>query len=80
MTWQGVTVTAWDVCLAMAKNGLLAKPTHDDIIRLAPALTVNEQQVCPRPRFTSFERICNLSYHVFVQCRQVLVCMHICHA
>jgi acetylornithine/succinyldiaminopimelate/putrescine aminotransferase len=29
----------------MAKNGLLAKPTHDDIIRLAPALTVNEQQV-----------------------------------
>ena len=27
-------VTAWDVCLAFAKNGLLAKPTHDDIIRL----------------------------------------------
>lgn len=38
-------MTAWDVCLAMAKNGLLAKPTHDDIIRLAPALTVNEQQI-----------------------------------
>ena len=38
-------MTAWDVCLAMAKNGLLAKPTHDDIIRLAPALSINAQQV-----------------------------------
>lgn len=39
---QGKTVTAWDVCLRMAQNGLLAKPTHDDIIRLAPPLTINE--------------------------------------
>lgn len=35
----GRTITAWDVCLEFAKNGLLAKPTHDDIIRLAPPLT-----------------------------------------
>eukprot|EP00286_Rhodomonas_abbreviata_P026550 CAMPEP_0181311132 /NCGR_PEP_ID=MMETSP1101-20121128/12966_1 /TAXON_ID=46948 /ORGANISM="Rhodomonas abbreviata, Strain Caron Lab Isolate" /LENGTH=444 /DNA_ID=CAMNT_0023417827 /DNA_START=24 /DNA_END=1358 /DNA_ORIENTATION=+ len=42
---NGVTVTAWDVCLEMAKNGLLAKPTHDDIIRLAPPLTIDEAQV-----------------------------------
>jgi ornithine--oxo-acid transaminase len=42
---KGRTVTAWDVCLEMAKNGLLAKPTHDDIIRLAPALNITEAQV-----------------------------------
>ncbi|KAJ1468413.1 hypothetical protein T484DRAFT_1855300 [Baffinella frigidus] len=38
---NGKTVTAWDVCLRMAQNGLLAKPTHDDIIRLAPPLTID---------------------------------------
>lgn len=42
---KGRTVTAWDVCLQLAKNGLLCKPTHDDIIRLAPALTINETQI-----------------------------------
>lgn len=42
---KGRVVTAWDVCLEMAKNGLLAKPTHDDIIRLAPPLIINEAQV-----------------------------------
>ena len=41
----GKTVTAWDVCLRMAQNGLLAKPTHDDIIRLAPPLTINKQGI-----------------------------------
>jgi len=41
----GRTVTAWDVCLEFAKNGLLAKPTHDDIIRLAPPLTSNEADI-----------------------------------
>ncbi len=29
-------ITAWDICLALAANGLLAKPTHNDIIRFAP--------------------------------------------
>lgn len=41
----GRTITAWDVCLEFAKNGLLAKPTHDDIIRLAPPLTSNEADI-----------------------------------
>jgi ornithine--oxo-acid transaminase len=37
--------TAWDVCLKMKDNGLLAKPTHDHIIRFAPPLVINEEQV-----------------------------------
>jgi ornithine--oxo-acid transaminase len=36
---------AWDVCVAMAKNGLLAKPTHQHIIRFAPPLVITEQQI-----------------------------------
>jgi ornithine--oxo-acid transaminase len=37
--------TAWDVCLALMKNGLLAKPTHGDIIRFAPPLVMTEKQL-----------------------------------
>ena len=37
--------TAWDVCLALRDNGLLAKPTHDHIIRFAPPLVINEDQL-----------------------------------
>lgn len=36
---------AWDVCLAMAENGLLAKPTHQHIIRFAPPLVITEAQL-----------------------------------
>ncbi len=36
---------AWDVCLALKENGLLAKPTHDDIIRFAPPLIITEEQL-----------------------------------
>jgi ornithine--oxo-acid transaminase len=36
---------AWDVCLKLAENGLLAKPTHGDIIRLAPPLVINKDQI-----------------------------------
>ena len=36
---------AWNICLLMKENGLLAKPTHGDKIRLAPPLIINEQQV-----------------------------------
>ncbi len=36
---------AWDVCMKMAENGLLAKPTHGDIIRFAPPLTITEDQL-----------------------------------
>jgi len=38
-------VEAWDVCMTMSKNGLLAKPTHGDIIRFAPPLVINEAQI-----------------------------------
>jgi len=36
---------AWDVCLALKENGLIAKPTHDHIIRFAPPLVINEEQI-----------------------------------
>jgi ornithine--oxo-acid transaminase len=36
---------AWDVCLALKENGLIAKPTHDHIIRFAPPLIINEKQL-----------------------------------
>jgi ornithine--oxo-acid transaminase len=37
--------TAMDVCLKMAENGLLAKPTHDHIIRFAPPLVISEEEL-----------------------------------
>ena len=37
--------TAWDVCLAMKDKGLIAKPTHDHIIRFAPPLIITEKQL-----------------------------------
>ena len=37
--------TAWQVCLEMARNGVLAKPTHGDTIRLAPPLVVTEEEI-----------------------------------
>lgn len=36
---------AWDLCLALKDNGLLAKPTHGDKIRLAPPLTITREQL-----------------------------------
>ena len=36
---------AWDVCLKLRDNGLLAKPTHGDIIRFAPPLVMTEEQL-----------------------------------
>ena len=37
--------TAWDICLKLKKNGLLAKPTHGNIIRFAPPLIINKNQI-----------------------------------
>ncbi len=37
--------TAWDVCVAMKENGLLAKPTHDHIIRFAPPLVITREEL-----------------------------------
>lgn len=36
---------AWDICLKMAENGLLAKPTHRHIIRFAPPLVITEEEL-----------------------------------
>jgi ornithine--oxo-acid transaminase len=36
---------AWDVCVKMKENGVLAKPTHGDIIRFAPPLVITEEEL-----------------------------------
>ncbi|HNX56267.1 MAG TPA: ornithine--oxo-acid transaminase [Prolixibacteraceae bacterium] len=38
-------ISAWDVCVALKNNGLLAKPTHEHIIRFTPPLIINEVQI-----------------------------------
>lgn len=37
--------TAWNLCVEFARNGLLAKPTHGNMIRLAPPLVITEEQI-----------------------------------
>ena len=37
--------TAWDLCMSLMDEGLLAKPTHGNIIRLAPPLVLTEEQL-----------------------------------
>jgi len=37
--------TAWDICIALKENGLIAKPTHGNIIRFAPPLVMTEDQL-----------------------------------
>ena len=37
--------TAWDICIALKENGLLAKPTHGNIIRFAPPLVITKEQL-----------------------------------
>ena len=37
--------TAWDLCVALKDHGLLAKPTHGNIIRFAPPLVITEDQL-----------------------------------
>jgi ornithine--oxo-acid transaminase len=53
--------TAWNICLALAEHGLLAKPTHGNIIRFAPPLVMTEAQLSEcceiiEQVFTTFER------------------------
>jgi ornithine--oxo-acid transaminase len=38
-------ISAWDLCIALKNNGLLAKPTHEHIIRFTPPLIINEVQL-----------------------------------
>ena len=40
-----VSETAWNICMALKENGLLAKPTHGNIIRFAPPLVMTEKQL-----------------------------------
>jgi ornithine--oxo-acid transaminase len=42
---QGHKNLAWDICLQLLENGLLAKPTHTNIIRFAPPLVITESQL-----------------------------------
>ena len=37
--------SAWDLCLLLADKGVLAKPTHQNIIRLAPPLVITEEEL-----------------------------------
>jgi ornithine--oxo-acid transaminase len=37
--------TAWDVCIKLKENGLIAKPTHEHIIRFTPPLVINETEM-----------------------------------
>ncbi|NNM19282.1 MAG: aminotransferase class III-fold pyridoxal phosphate-dependent enzyme, partial [Croceitalea sp.] len=37
--------TAWNICMALKENGLLAKPTHGNIIRFAPPLVMTKEQL-----------------------------------
>ncbi|GAA5222126.1 ornithine--oxo-acid transaminase [Membranihabitans marinus] len=39
------STTAWDICVALSKKGLLAKPTHGNIIRFSPPLTIREHDI-----------------------------------
>lgn len=42
---EGYMNLAWDICLKLAENGLLAKPTHTNIIRFAPPLVISKEQL-----------------------------------
>jgi ornithine--oxo-acid transaminase len=39
------SATAWDICMVLKENGLLAKPTHGNIIRFAPPLVITKEQL-----------------------------------
>jgi ornithine--oxo-acid transaminase len=43
--WNNSGDLTWNICLKMRDNGLLAKPTHGNIIRFAPPLVINETQI-----------------------------------
>lgn len=49
---------AWELCLQLKENGLLAKPTHGDKIRLAPPLVITEEQVRDSVRIIGESLIC----------------------
>ena len=52
-------IKAWDLCLRLKDNGLLAKPTHDHSIRLAPPLTITESELreCCQIIYKTFQAV-----------------------
>jgi ornithine--oxo-acid transaminase len=50
--------TAWDLCVKLSQNGLLAKPTHGNIIRFAPPLVMNDAQL---------DECCNIIEQTFLE-------------
>lgn len=38
-------IDGWEICLRLKENGLIAKQTHENIIRLSPPLVINEDEV-----------------------------------
>ena len=49
---------AWDICLTMKEHGLLAKPTHGNIIRFAPLLTISEGWNWGVPLYSTLNHLC----------------------
>ncbi len=58
----GLAHSAWDICLKMKENGVIAKPTHQHIIRFTPPLVINEEQL-----MDAIERICKSFYEMSMQ-------------
>jgi len=62
---EGYTNLAWDICIKLLDNGLLAKPTHTNIIRFAPPLIITETQLLEctgiiKETINEFEKIQNI--------------------
>ena len=62
---EGYTNLAWDICIKLLDNGLLAKPTHTNIIRFAPPLIITESQLLEctgiiKETINEFEKIQNI--------------------
>ena len=49
---------AWELCLQLKENGLLAKPTHGDKIRFAPPLTITREQILECVRIIDKSLVC----------------------
>ena len=54
--------TAWDVCVKLKENGLLAKPTHEHIIRFAPPLVITEDQLMEAVEKEGIKRGSTIAY------------------
>ena len=58
---------AWDVCLKMAENGVLAKPTHQHIIRFAPPLVNLKKNYCDHKLCLN----CNIGFHIMKEINKI---------